>query len=100
MRHLYWATPTPEPKPEPEPEPEPEPKPKPKPRPKPNQVVPWHPSQQQGVVYRARARPAEHWRDSALPSTKYGKQARHPAHMLPRGSVGRSRGFARSQRLY
>lgn len=68
-----------------------------------NQVVSWHPSQpgaRHAVYYTGGPRQAEPWRDSALPSTKYGKQARHPAHMLPRGSVGRSRGFARSQRFY
>ena len=64
-----------------------------------NQVVQWHPSQP-GVRHVGGPRQAEAWRDSALPNAKYGKQARQPARMLPRGSVGRSRGFARSQRIY
>ena len=64
-----------------------------------NQVVQWHPSQP-GVHVVGGPRQAAAWRDSALPNAKYGKQARHPARMLPRSSVGRSRGFARSQRIY
>ena len=64
-----------------------------------NQVVQWHPSQP-GVHIVGGPRQAAAWRDSALPNANFGKQARHPARMLPRNSAGRSRGFARSQRTY
>lgn len=63
-----------------------------------NQVVQWHPTQPDGAQVGG-PRQAAAWRDSALHHAKYGKQARQPARMLPRGSVGRSRGFARSQRI-
>ena len=61
-----------------------------------NQVVNWHPSQlgmQVGGPWQSAA-----WPYTALPAAKYGKGVRRPARMLPRSSVGRCRGFERSQR--
>ena len=68
-----------------------------------NQVVQWHYSQPGVHVSLAEGtlrRQAAAWHGTALPNAKYGEQAQRPARMLPRSSVGRSRGFEWSQRIY